>query len=183
MGTKSKLFQPKYSQKIQDFIVDKIEEGMTLAEVCREYGPPKGEIVPNEKTCYRWKKKYPEFKKAIDEAYQVLIYKLMDEMHILSKKVMNMAHDLSRTLDISDAKFEAIKLKGEMDACKTRIKTIEFTLTRIAPILVPSLKDNSNQIQYAQLPPINIINYSKPEPLEFIDGTINLGQLENAKKS
>src|ERR1051326_703857 len=81
------LFVPKYSKKLQDFIVDKIEEGMTLAEVCAEYGPPKHDVVPNEKTMYRWKKKYSEFKVAIDEAYQTLIFKMMDEMNDLSKQI------------------------------------------------------------------------------------------------
>jgi len=138
---KKALFQPKYSLKIQEFIVDKIEGGMTLAEVCREYGPPTGIHVPNEKSCYRWKKKYPEFKKAVDDAYQTLIFKMMDEMNDLSKEAMKLANLLKQCQDMEDAKFEAVKLKGQLDAVKMRIKALEFMLTRIAPKLVPELKE------------------------------------------
>jgi hypothetical protein len=156
---KEKLFQPKYSQKIVDFMVDKIEGGMTLAEVCREYGPPKHDAIPNEKTCYRWKKKYPEFKKALDGAYQTLIFKMMDEMNDLSKEAMRLADELARCTDIGEAKFEAMKLKGQLDAVKTRIKALEFMLTRIAPKMVPELQDTA-QGSIAHLPAITIVNYS-----------------------
>lgn len=156
-------FVLKYSNKVQDFIVDKIEGGMTLAEVCREYGPPNSTVIPNEKTCYRWKKKYPEFKKALDDAYQTLIFKMMDEMNDLSKEAMNLKDQLSACTDIGEAKFEATKLKGMLDAVKTRIKALEFMLTRIAPKLVTELKEDRTAVQIANLPPINVVFYNKPK--------------------
>ena len=164
---KEVLLQPKYSQKLQDFIVDKIEGGMTLAEVCREYK----DIVPIEKSLYRWKKKYPAFKQAVDEAYQTLIFKMMDEMNDLSKEAMGLADQLSKCLDIDDAKFEAMKLKGQLDATKTRIKALEFMLTRIAPKLVPDLKETAAENKLFNLPPITIINYSDKEPGRTIDAS------------
>lgn len=177
---KRQHFQPKYSQKIQEFIVDKIEEGMTLAEVCREYGPPNHDTIPNEKTCYRWKKKYPDFKTALDGAYQTLIFKMMDEMNDLSKKVMAIAYKLKMCHDMDEAKFESIKLKGEMDACKVRLKTLEFMLNRIAPKLVNDLKDTSQQ-QFSNLPPITIINYSSDSQDDLI---FNQGKvLDHDKKA
>lgn len=154
------LFVQKYSVKLQDFIVDKIEGGMTLAEICREYGPPKQTIVPNEKNCYRWKKKYPEFKKALDDAYQTLIFKMMDEMNDLSKDAMALGKQLKECQDIGEAKFEAMKLKGQLDAVKTRIKALEFMLVKIAPKLVPELKEAAKETAITNLPPITIINYS-----------------------
>jgi hypothetical protein len=169
---KEALFQPKYSQKLQDFIVDKIEGGMTLAEVCREYGPPTHNVVPIEKTCYRWKKKYPEFKKALDDAYQTLIFKMMDEMNDLSKEAMGLADQLAHCSDIDDAKFEAMKLKGQLDATKTRIKALEFMLTRIAPKLVPDLKESPSESRLMNLPPITIINYADKEQGRTIESNV-----------
>jgi hypothetical protein len=166
---KKSYFQPKYSPKIVDFIVDKIEGGMTLAEVCREYGPPSSELIPNEKSCYRWKKKYPEFKKALDDAYQTLIFKMMDEMNDLSKESMRLADELKESGNMREAKFEAIRLKGQLDAVKTRIRALEFMLTRIAPKLVPDLKESPAESRIAQLPPINIINYADKPLIIGID--------------
>lgn len=151
---KTKLFQPRYSKKLQDFIVDKIEEGQTIAEICREYK----QIVPIEKTLYRWKKKYPEFKKAVDDAYQTLIFKMVDELNDLSKQAVRLAEELANTRDIDDAKFEAMKLKGQLDAVKTRMKAIEFMLNKIAPKLVPELRDRK-QDTIGNLPPINVISF------------------------
>ena len=161
------IFSPKYSKKLVEFIVDKIEGGMTLAEVCREYEG----TVPTEKSCYRWKKQYPEFKKALDEAYQTLIFKMMDEMNDLSKKAMVLADELKNCTDMEEAKFESTRLKGQLDATKTRIKALEFMLTRIAPKLVPDLQDTA-QNTTLQLPPITIVNYApeKEDHRRFIDG-------------
>jgi len=180
----AKYFTPKYSQKVVEFIVDKIENGMTLAEVCKEYGPPTHNVVPNEKSCYRWKKKYPEFKKALDEAYQTLIFKFMDEMNDRSKKVLEIAKLLKESVDMDSAKFEAIKLRGEMDAHKVRLKTLEFMLTRIAPKLVPELKESAQQSNMSQLPPITIVNYA-PKPTNTIDSIaqIETGRLIDVKGS
>ena len=187
--SKSHLYQPKYSQKIVEFIVDKIEGGMTLAEICREYGPPTHSTVPNEKTCYRWKKKYPEFKKSLDSAYQTLIFKFMDEMNDLSKKILRMSKEVREfevvvddmgDKDYSGRNLAKDNLKMEIEACKLRHKSLEFMLTRIAPKLVPELKEDS-QTTFTNLPPINIINYSRPDK-GLSDSSIILGELGHAEK-
>lgn len=167
-------FQPKYSKKITDFIVDKIEGGMSLAEICREYGPPKNDVMPIEKTCYRWKKKYPEFKKALDEGYHTLIFKFMDEMNDLSKKVLILAQEI-RDAESEDLRELVVKLKAQMDAYKLRHKSLEFMLTRIAPKLVPDLKETPKQTAIDSLPRINIISYCEPSVRQLtkviVDGT------------
>lgn len=172
---KEVLFQPKYSVKLQDFIVDKIEEGMTLAEVCRNYST----VVPIEKSLYRWKKKYPAFKIAIDEAYQTLIFKMMDEMNDLSKEIRDLDKEwdkLSDSLTGDETSREiagmssllSSKLRDKRDSAKVRLKALEFMLTRIAPKLVPELKETSHSMQVS-IPSINIVNYSPPpkEEQEF----------------
>lgn len=161
---KTELFQPKYSAKLTEFICDKIEEGMNLSEVCKKFGSANGGVVPTEKNCYKWKKKFPEFKKAVDEAYQTFIFKLMDEGDGLTKEVMEISKALKNASDNEEARFEATKLRGRLDAAKMRMKYIEFTLTRIAPKLVPDLKESQSNIA---LPAITLINYStKPLAIE-----------------
>lgn len=159
VNKKATLFQPKYSIKLTEFIVDKIESGMNLADVCKKFGPESGGVVPNETNCYRWKKKYPEFKAAIDAAYQTFIFKLMDEGDSLTKEVMEITSALKNAGDNEEARFEATKLRGRLDAVKMRMKYIEFTLTRIAPKLVPDLKESQSNINVA-LPAITLINYA-----------------------
>lgn len=163
---KTELFQPKYSAKLTEFICDKIEGGMNLSEVCKKFSADNGGVVPIEKTLYRWKKKYPEFKKAIDEAYQTFIFKLMDEGDDLTKEVMEISKALKNAIDNEEARFEATKLRGRLDAAKMRMKYIEFTLTRIAPKLVPDLKESQSNLTVS-LPAITLINYAiKPQSLE-----------------
>jgi len=187
--TKEVLFQPKYSIKLQDFITDKIEGGMTLAEVCREYST----IVPIEKSLYRWKKKYPDFKKAVDEAYQTLIFKMMDEMNDLSKEIRDLDSkwgelevELSEqaesvdglSLKEADAKMRMLsyKIKDKRDSAKVRLKALEFMLTRIAPKLVPELKDSVNEHTIV-IPTVNIVSY------RTIEGELVREQLENKQSS
>lgn len=173
----SKLFTPKYSIKLQDFIVDKIEGGMTLAEICRNYGPPEHDVVPIEKTCYRWKKKYPAFKKALDEAYQTLMFKMMDEMNDLSKEIRDLdskwdtlKQQIESEPDLSakdvDSRCRALtyQIKDKRESAKVRLRSLEFMLTRIAPKMVPELKETTNK-QTIELPNITIVNYSDPSKL------------------
>lgn len=167
--TKTVVGEVKYSKKLTEFICDKIEGGMTLAEVCREYK----DIVPIEKSLYRWKKKYPEFKQAIDESYQTLIFKMMDEMNDLSKEI----RDLDKQWDILQLTFEAdenltardkasmcttlsYKLRDKRDSAKVRLKALEFMLTRIAPKLVPDLKEADKSASLASIPKITILNFA-----------------------
>lgn len=52
-----------YTQEVADEILEKVREGARLTVLCRttrEY--------PNVRTLYNWKKQFPEFKKALEEA-------------------------------------------------------------------------------------------------------------------
>lgn len=163
MTKSTELFQLKYSKKVVDFITDKIEGGMTLAAVCNTYGPPASNLVPNEKNCYRWMKKYPDFKKAIGEAYKTLLMRLIDEKLELARRAQDLATIVNSTA--SDTEDEASlsdqikKARFELDAIKVKQRALEFTLTRIAPKFVEDLKDSANT-SIASLPPITIVNFS-----------------------
>src|SRR5574338_1428149 len=76
----------KYNAGCVAFICDHIEDGMTLAEICRKFPSE----VPTEKMVYTWKKKYPDFAVKFHEAYSVFFYKKIDEYELLSKEAMEL---------------------------------------------------------------------------------------------
>lgn len=172
---KTELFQPKHSKKLQEFICDKIEEGTTLAAVCEKYA---GE-VPNEKTMYRWMKKYPDFKKAINEAYKTLLMCLIDKKLRLAERAQELAEVINQTNneynELTDSYDRAIdeaikKAKFEIESIKVQQKALEFTLTRIAPKFVEDLRESASHNAIASLPPITIINYADKRPAVTIEG-------------
>lgn len=177
---KLELFKAKYSKKIQEFIVDKIEDGLNLHEVCERYGPPNGSIIPNEKTLYRWKKKYPDFKAAIHEAYENLMFKWTEEMDTLSRTIKSLDSqytDIESEYDklINDNEFfaakalmlkTASKIKDTRDGAKVRLRALEFMITRIASRFVPEFKETSANSKISELPTITIKQYiTSPEPI------------------
>lgn len=155
----------KYNIGLSNFICDKVSEGTTVAEICRKYP----EAMPAEKTIYDWRKKYPEFKNALTEAYQTLIYKQMDELNDLSKQLLE--EDTNSNEDINEAKLSAIKNRDRRDNIRVRIDAIKFSLSHLAPKLVPELKDQQVKAQF-NLPAIQIINYSdiKEDNTKLIEG-------------
>lgn len=158
-------FQPKYGKRVVEFITDKIEEGMVLADVCKNYGPPNSDIVPNEKSCYRWMKKYPEFKKQVNEAYKTLIIRLIDQKVQLAERAIELSSLVNESLDEDSMNIQIKQSKFELDAIKVKQRALEFLLTRIGPKFVDDLKDSPAQDRIAQLPPITIISYTSPKNL------------------
>lgn len=145
-------FVLKYSKGMADFICDKIEEGMTLKEVCEKY---KGQ-VPDEKTLYRWKKKYPEFKDMLGEAYHTFFFKLIDEMKYLADQ------ELDDNLTPAEKTLE-LKQRDQ------KIKANQFLLQKIAPLFVRELEKKSDPMVNFQLPQIQVISYKDVEPPKAIE--------------
>lgn len=152
------LFKTRYSKQLQDFIVDKIEDGMNVHDICQEYGPPKGELVPDEKTIYRWKKKYPEFKLAVHEAYETLMFKWTEEMDTLSKMIRDLVKN-QESLHEDDPRGFVAKIKAEIDVAKVRLKALEFMITRIGKVFIPEFKEDAKGARQSDLPTVIIKQY------------------------
>lgn len=135
----------RYSAALTNFFCDKIEDGETIAEICRNY---KDQGIPNEKQIYRWKKRHPEFKEAIDLSYQTFFYKKIDELEELSKA------ELPKDMDKQ-------ALSAEVNRRRIRIDALKFILAKLAPKMVPDLRDTPQNAVQVNLPPINIVNYKK----------------------
>lgn len=160
----------KLSKAIVSFLCDKIEDGITISKICKEY--KHHELVPEEKTIYRWKKKYPEFKVALNEAYQTFFYKKMDELEDLSEEYKQIEEELAVLSDAAGKdrvhfnKFKAALMssKDHRDNVKMRIDTLKFILGKLAPKLVTELADQSKQIVAPTS--IVVVNYKDQRPDE-----------------
>ena len=136
----------RYSKALGNFICDKIEDGICLAETCRKF--PK---MPAESSVYDWKKMYPEFKKQIDAAYVTFFYKKIDEIEMLSKEPVPEGMD-------------KMAARLWLDSKRIRIDTLKFTLGKLAPKLVPDLRDMPTTAIGITAPTITIMNYSQASP-------------------
>ncbi len=151
--TKEAIFTEKYSPALGRAIAEKVEDGHTIGEICNKMKVPG---FPDEKTVYRWKKKYPDFKALLNEAYQDLMFKMLDEQVTLAKEL----DDMTRTLTEVDS-HTASAIKLHQTSIKARIQVIQFTLAKIAPKIVHDLKDAQAD---TAIPTVNIVMYADPKP-------------------
>ncbi len=141
-----------YSQARANFICEHIGEGMHLSEVLKKYP----DQCPSEHTVYNWKKQHPEFKLALDMAYQDLFFKKVDVLEACSKELLEIVDE-----DKSMGKENYYNFRARSDALRQRIDVLKFQLAKLAPKICDDLKDN-NQLQIA-IPQITVINYADRE--------------------
>lgn len=138
------VFSQKYTKALGEFICAKVEDGTTVKDIAESY---KNQGMVDEATIYRWRKKFPEFKYALDQAYQIFFYRKIDELEELSKKPIDEANGRSSNgLEIAQRKI--------------RVDALKFILTKIAPKMCSELRDTP-QTQIAVLPTINIVKYQE----------------------
>lgn len=137
----------KFSQALARVICDNVEDGITVAEQCK-----KNPELPTERTIYRWKKQYPEFSKQLFESYQIFFMKKIDEIEELSSAPL-------------PTDMDKIQLNAELNRRRIRIDALKFILAKIAPKMVPELRDVPTTA-VAVMPQIQIVKYQ-----ELIDVT------------
>jgi len=163
----------KFTQVKADFVVAKIEEGLTITQACRDFP----NILPDRLAIDRWQKAHPEFKKAIFEAYQIFFIKKLEELEDLSKELLTNEVD-QQTGEFESAKDDLFRLRARKEAIQVRINTLQYLIRNVAPKFVPELKETQSQQQLV-LPQITVINYSdesmKPK---IIDGEVDTKRIE-----
>lgn len=160
------LFTEKYTKTLGEFICNKVEEGISVRQLCKDaekYG------VPREKTIYRWCKKYPEFGENMMAARKTWFLMQIDELDELSKELM-IANKALETCE----KDEASAKRLYADSVKIRIDTLKFSLAKMAGRFVPEMQDQQNQ---TVLPVINIISYAKEDLKKLKDITPDVKQI------
>lgn len=149
--------QIRYSPKTINFIADKIESGMSLAEVCRKYS----DKCPEEKTIYAWKRKHEYARIQIDSAYQTLLTSLIDRIIDLS----------SQPLPDTEDKMELLRVEKER---RLQLDSLKFLASKITPKLVPTYSDKV-KIEHENAPAFVMVDYSLPAPknVNVIEGKVD----------
>lgn len=156
----------KFNQTRADFVVAKIEEGLTITQACRDFP----NVLPDRQAIDRWQKDNPEFKKAIFQAYQIFFVKKLEELEDLSKELLN-TETAMQSGEFESAKDQLFLLRARKEAIQVRIQTLQFQIKNVAPKFVPELKDTQAQQQLV-IPQITVINYSdESSNSNIIDGS------------
>ena len=134
------------SKEVCDFILDKIMEGKTPAQICRLYP----EQTPDVKEFYRWQAKDVELKDKVSDAYYVYYQLLNDELMQVSS---GLASELYPGADFREAEAA---LKRRMDALK-------FSLGKMSPIMTNRMiakqkVEHSGEVEGVV---VNIVDYGK----------------------
>lgn len=112
----------KYSKKVIDFILDKMEtEGLLPGAVCNKYP----EECPDSKTFYRWKRKYPELEERVNKAYVSWSMQQVEELIEYSKPEWCKLHLHEFGGDIRLA----------MEARRSKLDTLKFVVGKVLPVL------------------------------------------------
>jgi hypothetical protein len=140
---------------MRDFIVQKMSEGLTIAEIHKKY--PLKCSAPN--SVYRKSADDEEWAAALDQGYSLWHYAKLEELDRLST---GLASELYPGVDFREAEA----------ALKRRIDTLKFSLGKMAPMMSKRW-DKATKIEVDGVstgPSINVINYYGPPEDE--DGNI-----------
>jgi hypothetical protein len=134
----------RYSKALADFICEKIEDGLCVAEIVRKYGPKTRHYkVPTEATIYRWRRVHAEFKKAYDIAYQTFVYAKIDEMYSLMNQGDPTVEEIKKVIGDPDPHPSIVRayISAHQQKKRLKIDTLKFIAAKLAPKLVPELSD------------------------------------------
>jgi hypothetical protein len=149
MATKKKKKKYlKYSQKLAEYVLSRVEQGKTIKSICQEYNDSikEGEPTLKENSIHKWKRDHPEFKKLHKIAYDSCIEYLCDYMMWLSQQP---------PADTGDYKRDAALLNQR----KLEIDTLKFTLAKLN---ASRFKQEINVTGETTQTQIVVANYSTP---------------------
>ena len=107
-----------YSKAKAAFVLEKIEEGMSITAIHRKW-PDK---CPNATAVFKWARNNQEFKKELDLAYDLYIRSLVDE------------YDAISSADI-DKLYPSLDGKYAFEARRARMNFLQFMILKVSPFL------------------------------------------------
>lgn len=124
----------RFTKKIKDFICEKIEEGLTIAEVCdRMYK----DTMPNSKSVYREQKRDDDFYQQVTKSYELFFQRKFEELEYIS----------NTPLDVLYPEESDVKVKMHMQ--RQRQKNLEWQLTKIAPMMTNRFKQQATKVEHS----------------------------------
>jgi hypothetical protein len=148
----------QYNKKTASFIASEVANGLDIAQIAKKY-PKK---VPKDMVIYQWLQRKPEFRELINEAFEIWLYRKMEELNYVTTTSREILYP---DLDARDA----------YEARRAHVDGLKFVLGKMAPILSKRFtpKSTIEHTGEALGPQIQVINYSiKDIPSHrVIDGT------------
>lgn len=159
----------RYTTKMGKFICSEIENGLTLAEVCRTHAR---EGFPKRRTILNWQKEHPEFKEGMDFAYYCWVQTKIDRLNEISTTT------LVKLYPELEHKEAVEQRRAEMDALK-------FITGKLAPAL-STRWDKAQTVKHEGLPEnmgpvINIMSYATELPAKIEKQVNNLIEQKDDK--
>jgi hypothetical protein len=110
----------KYTNKLSEYVLERIESGKNLLEICKEYNATLADGEPTLKanSIHKWKRDHPEFKEQYDIAYESNIQYQCEYIEWLSAQP---------PADTGDYKRDGLLLNQR----KNEIDTIKFKLAKL----------------------------------------------------
>lgn len=164
----------RYSKKIAKFICSKIEDGMTIKAIAQEYAGK----VPHEKSIWRWRTRYPDFKTLIDSALQTKFWMTNDKIGELTNKPLPTPDELAKKYNTDDKTLIKAYLAAELKQRRDVFDKYRLDLSKLAPKMFPEFSDKVQiehkgnvggpqiVIQSYAVPDQAVINIT-PNPLEL----------------
>lgn len=147
------MSRKKLTKKIENFVLKKLSEGISIAECCRKYPEQTGHL--KDTALYMKSLRDTEFADKLNQAYSCYYMIKSSELDRLST---GLASEL-----YPDAEFREAEA-----ALKRRIDALKFDLGKMAPILSKRFdKTQKIELEGANLgPQILIMDYSTNEKIE-----------------
>lgn len=142
----------KYSDKIADFICEKVAEGLTVADICDRLFK---DSLPPSTSVYRWQNEHPDFDKKLTVAYVSHFMRKYEELEYITRATLAELFP-----DISDQ-------RERFEARRTRVDTLKFSLGKLAPVLTNRFKTTQTlEVEHKGNQPLfQILNFELPNLL------------------
>lgn len=116
--TKTKKATRGYSKAKGEFVLEKIESGMSITAIHRQWP----EKCPCATAVFKWARNNPDFKVELDLAYDLYIRSLVDE------------YDAISSADI-DKLYPSLDGKYAFEARRARMNFLQFMILKVSPFL------------------------------------------------
>lgn len=131
VNRKPKDKSPRITTTIENLICREVAGGLHLSAVIDKYKSDKKYKIASETAINRHCGTYPKFKEKLSRAYQALFQKLVNEYDMLSRSLL-----ASNTDD-----------RMEIKRTEVRMKSIEYQLKVVAPILTEFFKQSASELK------------------------------------
>lgn len=133
----------RLTEAVKNFIVEKMSEGMTIAEINKKYP----EKCPKPNSIYKKSIADDSWKEALDKGYTLWHYNKMEELDRLSS---GLASEI----------YPGVEFKEAEAALKRRIDTLKFSLGKMAPVMSKRFdKAQKIEVEGNIGPTIQVLNY------------------------